>query len=95
MDGSIPKVYTNAYGAKYLRRVATGEVPIDLQDLKISVNKEGIGISNLQGKNRISVYSISGSLVKQVETASESVTIPLNKGIYLVKAGSQVKKVIL
>jgi hypothetical protein len=57
--------------------------------------KEGnIEVSGLNSVTNITVYNITGMLVKQI--ASEgSVSISLNKGVYLVRIGNSAMKVIL
>ena len=52
-----------------------------------------IEIRNVSTNNSVTVYDITGSLLKQVQISSENMSIALPRGIYLVKIGSEVRKV--
>ena len=55
---------------------------------------EGIRINDAKD-NIVNVYSIAGQKIKSVVITSDNQTIPVNKGIYIVKVNSQVMKVIV
>lgn len=58
--------------------------------------ESGILVNGLSGENQVSVFNLSGQLVKSVSASEPSLYIPFNqKGIFLVKVGSNSVKVIL
>ena len=75
--------YTPANGS--VEGVAADEVDILVSDKTVSV---------LGGKDGIELYNISGQLVKKVANTVMGIE-DLNAGIYVVKAGNAVKKVVI
>ena len=75
--------YTPANGG--VEGVAADEVDILVSDKTVSV---------LGGKDGIELYNISGQLVKKVANTVMGIE-DLNAGIYVVKAGNAVKKVVI
>lgn len=65
-------------------------------DIKVAVNKNLISLRDLTGQNNISIFTVSGQLIKSIQTTSETVNIPvLSKGVYIVHVGTKSIKVIV
>lgn len=58
-------------------------------------DKQNIYVNNVQEGSNVSVFSISGQLVKSVQVTSAFMEIPMEQGIYIVKFGTKTAKVIL
>lgn len=64
-------------------------------NVTISNWDKNIKISGLKGENRIEIFTLSGSVVKSFISNEESVLIPIQEGVYIVRVGDIAKKVIL
>jgi hypothetical protein len=65
-----------------------------LSNLSVYATQNNILFSNLSGKNA-SIYSFIGQLTKSVKLTSDNVNIPTAKGLYIVKVGENVTKVMV
>ena len=84
------KVDIGAY--EYIPNISTNLSKAQADFLCFSTN-QSIEIRNVSTNNSVTVYDITGSLLKQVQISSENMSIALPRGIYLVKIGSEVRKV--
>lgn len=75
------------YEANVTNAVLGTETFQEIYDVSIYANKGRIFLSDVKSATKISVYGVSGSLVKSVET-SEDTSLDINNGLYIVKAQS-------
>lgn len=64
-------------------------------NLNIYAQNNSINIAGLDGSNTLYIYNVSGVLIKSLQTSDEKVEIPVNKGLYIVKVGTNSSKVII
>lgn len=64
-----------------------------VSDVEILNARDGVLVNGLNGEG-VSVYTALGQVVYNAASAGSSVAIPLEKGIYIVKAGNKTVKVI-
>ncbi|MEI6753248.1 MAG: choice-of-anchor Q domain-containing protein [Paludibacter sp.] len=64
-------------------------------DFKCFTNKRAIEISGLTKQENVMVYNIAGALVYNQFSTNSAVSIPVQKGVYLVRISDQVNKVIV
>ena len=68
---------------------------IDGSNLLFSTQSETLNISGLTEKQHIAVYNAVGQLIQNTTAQSETINIPLQKGIYIVKVDNLIKKIIV
>ncbi len=97
MDGNLPKIYKDENGVKYLKRgVLSSKKEIESLDAPvISVRNNVMTVSGLYRSSGLSIYTVTGTLLKEISVGNENVEIALNKGIYIVKTASKTTKVII
>lgn len=59
-----------------------------------SINK-AVYISNIEKNTPITIYSISGAIIKNLKAENQSISIPISAGIYIIKAGNYTKKIVI
>ncbi len=64
-------------------------------DLTIFATTESVIINGLKNNQEITVYNLVGQLVKSQTATATMEEIPLDKGIYIVKTGTHVNKIII
>lgn len=80
--------------------IKTGNIPTSVVNgetskMKVSVQQNGIQVSNVIFGEIVRVYTAKGQLIKQQKAISEIVSIPLlAHGAYVVKVGTQTFKII-
>jgi len=77
---------------EYIPNISTNLSNTQTNLICFSTN-HSIEIRNVATNNSVTVYDITGSLLKQVQISSENMSITLARGIYLVKIGSEVRKI--
>jgi hypothetical protein len=60
--------------------------------LDVTVNGKNITVKNA---NSFSVYSLTGAKVREINSSEINNTITLNSGVYIIKSGSKVKKLVV
>ncbi len=81
------------YNVSAIGEVATANNTIDLDKAIIYANKETIYVSNTE--ENVNVFTISGQKVKSVSANEAAQGIKVNSGLYIVKTGSTVQKVLV
>ena len=81
-------------GAYQFSSMSTGFSNSNKSIAKIYAVNEAIIFNNAKG-TRATIYSICGQLIESATISSDNQVISINKGIYLVKIGSQVTKVFV
>jgi hypothetical protein len=84
----------NSVGELVLGNSKVDELVADTNKATISV-AGGIVNVTMAEAGQIAVYNVAGALVKNVKAAAGTTSFELGKGLYIVKAGKQVAKVIL
>ena len=92
---TLPSNWLMSYSASIASAVntSTGIADIESKSNIYTING-GIIVPNAKG-NSISIYSVTGQLVKSKYIESEKELIYLNNGIYIVKTGNQISKVLI
>jgi len=81
------------YNVSAFGQTPTGNNTIDLNKVLIYTTKETIYVSNTT--ESVNVFTISGQKVKSVSANDASQGIKINSGLYIVKTGSTVQKVLV
>lgn len=82
------------YNLTNLVGTGTGLADVKQEELVIKSAYNGI-IVTVSAQLPVSVYSIDGQLVTMKRSENHDVVIPLSKGIYVIKAGSEIRKIVL
>ena len=95
---AIPSLYMAQLNQR-LKNLSTGTDVINLGSgfnttRKIFAVNDGIRIDDAKD-NIVNIYSITGQMIKSIVITSDNQTIPTNKGVCIVKVGSEVVKVIV
>ncbi len=86
---------TNAdMGALVISNSTSVESAKQLSDLSVYGSHNTIRFANLSGKSA-SVYSFAGQLLKSFKLTSDNVSVPADKGLYIVIANGEVTKVMV
>ena len=85
--------YSRTIGA-YQFTGATAVKQINDSELNAYAGDGGIVVNNLSGKV-LSLFSVSGQLIKTISIESNQMTIPANKGFYLVSVANKVAKIVV
>ncbi len=92
--GSIRSDYTPIDLGAIIYSTGTGAKKETLSQLTIHATSNGIVVSEGKGQ-KVSVFNITGEMVKSLVLSSDDATILLNKGLYVVKVGGKSTKVIV
>lgn len=101
MDGDLPEVFLDDYGVKHVDwngdgsydETGTGFLHDNLINI-YSFNNNLI-VKGIQIGEIINVYTITGSLFATHKTTDNEITMPLPKGLYIVKVGTVARKVLI
>jgi len=63
--------------------------------LKCFSSDKGIELRGLSAGDEVALFSITGAKIQHNFVVNESMSLPVNKGIYIVKVGDAVKKVVV
>ena len=102
MEGDLPKVHYDDKGVGYLvyNGDGTGGNPSSVNELPLNslVVYSSNGVVNIKGVKigeLVEVYSLTGSLVTREPAHSEQLSIALPRGLFIVRSGVQVSKVLV
>ena len=63
-------------------------------EVRINVQNGLIVLNNISSQNLV-VYNINGKLIKKIKTLDSTISIPIEKGAYIVKIDNEMHKVIV
>ncbi|MDE5796163.1 MAG: T9SS type A sorting domain-containing protein, partial [Muribaculaceae bacterium] len=91
-DFAIPSQY--AMLAAYTIGSMTGIESVNNSGQKIIASADGVSFNNLDNETYY-IYTTDGRLVKTGKICSSVYTLPLDKGMYIIRCGNQTSKVML
>jgi hypothetical protein len=100
MDGALPKVLVDEFGVKYVEYTGdggfnTGIISPDNNTVNIYSYKQNLIVNGLQKGEFLEIYTITGSSFLKQKTTESQVSLQMPKGLYIVKAGSTVRKILI
>lgn len=86
--------YGNEYEAALYNRQQTGiEQQQEVADFSMVATSDGVEL-HFAGRQPVQIYSASGQLIRQT-TATDTYSQPLpDKGMYIIRVGQSVKKIV-
>ena len=80
---------------EFIPDLGTGVNTTSKKDFSCFASAQSVQLRGININDEVIVFSVSGLKIKSVITNSALVSIPLSKGIYLIKVADIVKKVVV
>ena len=102
MDGALPKLTVDANGIGHVKYTGDGGTPppvsVNIREsdpVKIYAFNRVLQVEGLKSGDVLEIYNITGSLFSSTVVTTDRFEKEMPKGIYIVRAGKNVKKVLV
>lgn len=79
----------------YEYKIPTSNNQLEAPIFRYSIHSNGIELTEIEAGNRVLVYGINGALLYNKKASGSEISIPLSKGIYILRVADQTAKVII